>query len=146
MIRPRFISQIPIAYWRFRWRIQDKFRRWPEALAYARNRMTSHQAGDIMYNCQDAAGSYPLDTLSVESCLEAARASCWQDHPELASLVQLACACVASKWDSSGHAADAAQDWALDLVGEFAQAPGIELTHLEDNPQGSAHGAGQHDA
>ena len=51
MIRPRFISQIPIAYWRFRWRIQDKFRRWPEALAYARNRMTSHQAGDIMYNC-----------------------------------------------------------------------------------------------
>jgi hypothetical protein len=48
--------------------------------------------------------------------------------------VQSACARVASKWSSEGYAADAAEDWALDLVGEFAAARGITLTGHEDNP------------
>jgi hypothetical protein len=46
--------------------------------------------------------------------------------------VQSACDRVASKWSSDGHAADAAEDWALDLVAEFAQARGIDLVRRQE--------------
>ena len=99
--------------------------------------MDGNQANEIIYDCQAAAGWYPLESLSVDSCLQTALDVYWQDHPELESLVQSACDRVASKWYSAGHAADAAEDWALDLIGEFAQARGIELVPLDDNPVAS---------
>ncbi len=113
--------------------MRNKFRRYREALAYARNRMDMTQANDIILNCQAAAGWYPLETFSVDSCLQTALDCYWEDHPELESLVQSACERVASKWESAGHAASAAEDWALDLVPEYAQARGIELPRHEDN-------------
>ena len=126
------------------WRLRDKIRRYLDALAYARNRIDSTQANDIIFSCQAAAGWYPLETLSVDGCLQTALDCYWDDHPELESLVQSACARVASKWSSDGHAADAAEDWALDLVGDFAAARGITLSRYEENPQGSpAQAAGQ---
>ena len=124
-------------------RLRNKFRRYCEALAYARNRLTASQASDIIYNCEAAAGWYSLETFSVDRCLETALNCYWQDHPELKSLVQSACARVASKWSSEGHAADAAEDWALDLVGEFAAARGIALTRHEDNPSANTFEATQ---
>jgi hypothetical protein len=131
MTRQQLINPISIVQWRLR----DKFRRYREAIAYARNRMDVTRANDIIYNCQAAAGWYPLETLSVDSCLQTALDCYWEDHPELESLVQSACARVASKWSGNGHAADAAEDWALDLVGDFAAARGITLTrHLEGLP------------
>jgi len=111
-------------------RLRCKFRRYCEALAYARNRITASQANDIIYNCQAAAGWYPLETVSVDRCLDTAIFCHWEDHPELEGLVQSACARVASKWSSEGHAEEAAVDWALDLVGEFAAARGITLTEV----------------
>jgi hypothetical protein len=130
MNRQQLINTISIA----KWRVQDKIRRYREAIAYARNRMDKTQANDIIYNCQAAAGWHPLETLSVDGCLQTALDCYWEDHPELASLVQSACDRVASKWSSSGDAASAAEDWALDLVGEYAEARGITLARLEDNP------------
>jgi hypothetical protein len=115
------------------WRLRQTVRRYREAIAYARNRLGMTLANDIIYNCQAAAGWYPLETLSVDSCLRTARDVHWNDHPELESLVQSACARVASKWESTGHAADAAEDWALDLIPEYASARGITLTRLEDD-------------
>src|SRR5260370_21542844 len=79
------------------------------------------QANDIIFNCQADAGWYPLETLSVDGCLETALDCYWKNHPELESLVKSACERVASKWSSSGDVASAAQDWALDLVPEYAQ-------------------------
>src|SRR5258708_1113127 len=106
--------------------------------------MDMTQANDIILNCQAAAGWYPLETFSVDSCLQTALDCYWEDHPELESLVQSACEGVASKWESAGHAASAAEDWALDLVPEYAQARGIELPRHEDN-QPTTHVMTNHD-
>ena len=121
-------STIPI----FTWRLRQTIRRYREAIAYARNRLDMTMANDIIFNCQAAAGWFPLEALSIDSCLQTARDVHWNDHPELESLVQSACATVASKWESTGHPADAAEDWALDLIPEYAAARGITLTPLAD--------------
>jgi hypothetical protein len=129
MTRPPLITQFRIIYWRLR----DTARRCRRALAYARGHMDRDQANDVIFDCQAAAGWYPLETLSVDSCLQTALGVHWQDHPELESLVQYACDRVASKWDSNGHAAGAAEDWALDLIQDFARARGIQLTPLAED-------------
>jgi hypothetical protein len=123
------INRISIMYWRLR----DTTRRCRTALAYARHRMDSNQANAIIFDCQAAAGWYPLEILSVDGCLQTALDVYWQYHPELESLVQSACARVASKWESTGHARDAAADWALDLIPEYAEARGITLLRHDDD-------------
>ena len=128
------ISRISIMYWRLR----HTARRYRHALAYARHRMDSNQANAIIFDCQAAAGWYPLETLSVDGCLQTALDVYWQYHPELESLIQSACARVASKWESTGHARDAAADWALDLIPEYAEARGITLLHHDDDLKSSA--------
>jgi hypothetical protein len=130
MNRQRLINAITIV----QWRLCNTLRRYREAFAYARDRLSSSQANEIICNCQATAGWYPLETFAVDRCLQTALGCYWDDHPELESLVQSACARVASKWSSSGHAADAAEDWALDLAGEFAAARGIVLVPL-DGPE-----------
>jgi hypothetical protein len=124
----QLITRISIAEWQLR----SKLRRCRLALAYALNGVDTDQANEIIFDCQAAAGWYPLETLSVDSCLQTALDCYWQAHPELESLVLSACDRVAGKWSSTGHAADAAEDWALDLIGEFAQARGIRLTPLTE--------------
>jgi hypothetical protein len=128
MIRQQLINQLWIIYWRLR----DTVRRYRRALAYVLARLDADQANEIIYDCQAAAGWYPLETLSLDGCLETALDCSWQHHPELESLVQSACARVASKWESNGHAAEAAEDWVLDLIGEYAQARGIQLAPLTE--------------
>src|SRR5271169_5917137 len=100
MMKQRLVNTISIVHWRLRY----KLRRYREAIAYARNRMDATQANDIIYNCHAAAGWYPLETLSVDGCLQTALDCYWEDHPELESLVQSACERVASKWESTGNA------------------------------------------
>jgi hypothetical protein len=126
MTRRQLINQIWIVYWQLR----DTVRRCRRALAYARGRMDHNQANDIIFDCQAAAGWYLLETLSVDGCLQTALDCYWQHHPELENLVQYACSRVASKWESNGNAPATAEDWALDLIQEFAQARGIQLTPL----------------
>jgi hypothetical protein len=127
MIMNRLITQISIA----KYRLHDMIHRYRLAIAYARNRIDPGQANEIIYDCQAAAGWFPLETFSVDRCLQTALDCHWEPHPELKSLVQSACDRVASKWSSDGHAADAAEDWALDLVGEFAETRGIALIRHE---------------
>ncbi len=130
MNRQQLISRIFI----LQCRVREKIQRYRLAIAYARNRIDADQANDIIYDCQAVAGWYPLETFSVDDCLQTALDCHWQPHPELESLVQSACDRVAGKWSSDGHVADAAQDWALDLVADFAAARGIALLHHEDGP------------
>jgi hypothetical protein len=128
MIIHQLIHQFLIA----KYRLRDMIQRYRLAIAYARNRMDCGQANDIIFDCQAAAGWFPLDTFSIDSCLQTALDCHWEPHPKLESLVQSACDRVASKWSSDGFAADAAEDWALDLVAEFAQARGIDLVRREE--------------
>jgi hypothetical protein len=124
----RLVHRISIA----KRRIRHKIRRYREAIAYARNRMDMPIANGIIFDCQAAAGRYPLETLSVDSCLRTTLDVYWQYHPELGSLVQSACVRVASKWEGTGHARDAAEDWALDLIREYAEARGITLSRIDE--------------
>jgi hypothetical protein len=121
----QLIDQIFIA----KYRLRNRIRRYRLALAYARHRVDSDQANEIICDCQAAAGWFPLETFSVDRVLQTALDCYWRPHPELESLVQSACDRVASKWSSDGHAADAAEDWAIDLVGDYAQARGVTLIH-----------------
>jgi hypothetical protein len=123
----QLVHQFSIA----KYRLHSMIHRYRLAIAYARDHIDPDQANDIIYDCQAAAGWFPLETFSVERCLQTALDCHWEPHPELEGLVQSACDRVASKWSSDGHAADAAEDWALDLVAEFAQARGIDLVRLE---------------
>jgi hypothetical protein len=123
----QLVTHISIA----KWRLRSTIHRYRLAIAYARNRIDASQANEIIFDCQAAAGWFPLETFSVDRCLQTALDCHWEPHPELESLVQSACDRVASKWSSDGHAADTAEDWALDLVGEFAQARGIDLVRHE---------------
>jgi hypothetical protein len=90
MNRQRLINAIAIVQWRLR----DKCRRYGEALAYARDRITAAQADD---NHLQLPGRGRL-----VSCY-------WHNHRQLQSLVQSACERVASKWSSDGFATDAAE-------------------------------------
>lgn len=115
-----------------KYRLRSTIDRYRLAIAYARNRIDPVQANAIIYDCQAAAGWFPLETFSVDSCLETALDCHWEPHPELENLVRSACDRVASKWSGNGFAADAAEDWALDLVAEFAQSRGIALVRREE--------------
>lgn len=126
-------EQLCLAISIVRWHIRHKFRRYREAIAYARERLDMTVANDIIFNCQAVAGWYPLEALSIDGCLQTARDCYWKDHPELENLIQSACATVASKWESTGHSSAAAEDWALDLIPEYAAARGITLTRLEED-------------
>jgi hypothetical protein len=108
------------------WRLRRMRHRAYLGLQYARGRLTSDQAHQLRYECQQISGCYPLETIDTESTLEAFR-GCYGDHPELPRLVRDACARVGDKWSSCGHVTDAAQDWAFDLVHEYAAAEGITL-------------------
>jgi Domain of unknown function (DUF3846) len=114
------------------WRLRYLLRRWHIAFAYARGRLTTGQANEIISDCEPLAGWFSLETFSIDQVLDTALDCHWQDHPALESLVHSACARVASKWSSDGHAADIATDRALDLVEKFAAARGIALVHREE--------------
>jgi hypothetical protein len=104
--------------------------RWARALAYGRGTLSRDQAARILWDCQATAGWLPLETLSTDSVLEAARER-WADCPELAELAADAAERVGDKWNSSGDLAGAAEDWALDLIGEYAERDGVTLVELD---------------
>jgi hypothetical protein len=97
--------------------------RWARALAYARGTQSRDQASRIIWDCQATAGWFPLETLSVDSVIEAARER-WADCSELAAD---AADRVGAKWNSTG----AAEDWALDLITDYAEQRGIALAVLD---------------
>lgn len=109
-----------------KWRIRSKLKRYGMAYRYATGKLTEDDGFDLIWDAQRITGCYCLESFSRESVMESA-ADRWGDIPELAALVDQACDRVYSKWSSNGHEADAACDWAMDLVAEYAAAEGITL-------------------
>jgi len=111
------------ARWQTRWRIL----RYAMAWRYATGNITPEDAWTLWRECEDITGYHDLEGLSETSVLEQA-IDRYGDRPELPELVNRACSRVASKWNSSGDTAAAAEDWAHDLIAEYATDAGIELT------------------
>lgn len=117
----------PLSAWRYaiRFRVQHIGR----AIAYARGTMTPAQALWILGDCEEVAGHYALESVSVDSVLEDARAR-WADRPELVELATRAAARTAENW-TGGETTAAAIDSALDLLADYAAQDGIELVELD---------------
>ena len=64
----QLVTQFSIAQYRLRGMIQ----RYRLAIAYARNRIDPVQANEIIYDCQAAAGWFPLESFSIDRCLQTA--------------------------------------------------------------------------
>lgn len=111
-------------------KVRHRLARWRRALAYARDRMTAEDASQIAYDCQEPAGRYPLATINVSDVLELAR-DCWGNNPDLPRLAADAVDRVASKWSGYPDAVQAAEEWAFDLIREYAAEEGIDLVEID---------------
>jgi hypothetical protein len=96
----------------------NKLLRYRVALAYARNRLSKHQAQSMVYDIERASGWYHLVSLDVEYAMEEALER-WQLHPELHELVDEACEYVAGKHEDHNGTAYYAKGWALEKVEEY---------------------------
>jgi hypothetical protein len=98
---------------------------------YATGKLTPADAASIMYDCQIIAGQYPIESLTVEAVIDDAGYRWSNSAEEIELLAERACARVYDKWDSGGHERSAAQDWACDLIEEYAVQEGVVLVEGE---------------
>lgn len=117
------------------------------AWRYATQRLSADEAQQIAVDCRFAAGWHPLLTLAVEDVLDLALEE-FNEHPDLRRLVAEACARVGYKWEPYGDALSGAQDWALDLVRDYAAADSITpVRHADSTDDRSGpDNTGGHDA
>jgi hypothetical protein len=121
-------------YWTWRHRVK----RWQRALAYAFDRMDADTARSIAYDCEMPAGWFPLVTLTTDDVLTDAQ-SVYQEHPALQNLCADAASYVAGKWNSPGHELEAAREWALEKVKEYAEEQDIELIDVDSEEMENEH-------
>jgi len=110
--------------------LRNSLRHYSLALAFARDRLTTDQAQDIIVHCERIAGWHPLDTLTVDDALEHALAT-YAPNPELAAYIAMGCARVGRKYDSDGDALHFAKEWALEEAIAYAAADGITFQALD---------------
>jgi len=122
--RPSWPTRVRLAW---RWsRVGRRAAQFGRGWRYATSRLTRDDALEMLWDSEQVAGLFSLESFDQESVLESATERCGE-HAALPDLVARACRRVASKWNSDGETRGAAEDWALDLVAEYAAADGIEL-------------------
>jgi hypothetical protein len=113
-----------------RYRLSERTKRYGCAWRYATHRTKRDDGLRLIYEGEQAAGYYSLECLSLDTVCERA-AEKWGEVPGMREWAVDAAARVARKWESGGDAVYAAEDWALDLVKEYARDDGIELVEIE---------------
>ena len=116
---------------KLRWGWRIRLQHWRLTWLYLRSTLTKSDALFIMSDCEHVAGVYGLEWLSVDDVLEMARAL-WGDRPELEQFAIDAAARVSQKWSGDGNLVGAAQDWAIDLVKEYAEREGVDLDEVRE--------------
>jgi hypothetical protein len=117
---------------RFHWTWRGRTRRLRNATSYLLNRMDERTAREISYDCEEAAGQFPLVSITTDDVLESAE-NRFEAHPQLRSICAEAASYVAGKWNSSGDELYAAVGWAVDKVQEYAANDGVELVELDSD-------------
>jgi hypothetical protein len=97
------------------------------AYAYGMGTLTQDDAETVLHDCYPTARYWPLETLSVDSFYEDLTSWRYAESDALYDYCLAACDRVRSKWNSTGDAVSAAEDWAHDLVAEYAKADGVTL-------------------
>lgn len=135
---PRVTRRAAVWFSTAQYRTRARFSRYALAWRYLHHSLSCDDARGMIWELQDRAEYQILETLDLESTLESARDR-WGDIPELPKLCARAIARVGSKWESTGDAASAAEDWALDLIPDYAEQDGITLVDLyEIDPDDAA--------
>lgn len=106
--------------------------RWFRAWRYATGRLTEDDTYHLRQEIRDIDGYYPIAELSRESVLKQARER-WGDNPNLVHLTLGACERVYDKWSGSGYEAEAAEEWAMKLIQEYAKDCGVELVDADSD-------------
>lgn len=94
---------------------------------FANGKLNQHDAYDMMYRLQHIIGEFTLESFSVEDTIVRAQSRWSNPESDFRKYVKDACARVWGKWSSLGEIESEAQDWALDLVREYATEDGINL-------------------
>ncbi|MGY4224359.1 hypothetical protein ACVMIH_001720 [Bradyrhizobium sp. USDA 4503] len=115
---------------RYRWRLRRALQRYVVAWRYARQRSTREDGLSLLYDAEHITGIYGLICFSESSVLDRAR-DLYGDVPGLARWAADACARVNSKHDGDSEATGAAEDWAINLVVEYAADDGVTLQEIE---------------
>lgn len=113
-----------------RWRVRDTAQRYARAWRYATRRSTREDGLRMIYDAEHAAGNYSLESISLMDVIKRAKEK-WGDVPGLEDWAGDATARVGKKWESGGETVYAAEDWALDLIKEYAADDGVTLTEIE---------------
>ena len=116
----------------FRWQLRFRCQRLRRAFCYAADRLSQQDAELIVLDCEHAARSYPLASLSPDSVLHMAVERYGDQARVLTDYLPGACASVASKWDSPGDDRWHARNWALEIALDAAGQDGIGMTPLEN--------------
>jgi hypothetical protein len=94
---------------------------------FANGKLTEDDARTMLYECERAVGCFSLQTISVESILDTAGYRWANAAEEIRGIAWEACCRVSEKWPGSESVTEASEDWALELIAEYAQDEGIIL-------------------
>ena len=118
-------------HWQIRFRCQQIRR----ALCYAAGHLSQNDAALIVLDCEHAARSYSLATLTPDSVLDMAVERYGNQANALNDYLPGACATVANKWDSPSDDRWHARNWALEIALDAAGQNGIAMTHSKTDLQ-----------
>jgi hypothetical protein len=98
----------------------------------ANGQLDQDDANAVIHECLAIAGWWPLAILDLGSVTEVAGFRWQNSADEIAPLALQACQRVSNKWFGDADAVTcAAEDWALDLIEEYAVDAGLELIEGE---------------
>ena len=111
------------------WRARDVSKRVAIGWRYAIGRSKLEDGYDLLHAAENLTGIYGLETLSVGSVRDMLVDRYGEAQRDaLEELAERACSRVADKWDSAGDITGAAEDWACELVEQYAKEAGLVLT------------------
>ena len=109
-----------------RWRVRQHWERVCIAARYAAGCSTEPDGWVLFHDGERLTGFYCLEGFSEGDVLSQIQDR-FGEFAEAPALCRAATRRVSDKWNSSGDTANAAQDWAADLVEEYAKQDGVAL-------------------
>ena len=116
---PRSLS--PVA-----WRLRSRCHRLAVAARYALGRSTIDDAWQMFHDAEHITGFRTLEGISTDGVTQQAFER-YGESPQIAALAEKACRRVADKWSGNSDITNAAEDWAFDLIEEYARTDGLAL-------------------
>lgn len=109
-----------------RYKLKDFVLRARQGWRWMRGTLTREDARDMQWKIDHLAGWYPLVVLSVDDIKEQLE-DMYESQPQFDELADRAASRVYSKFDDYSDMRSNAQDWAVDLVRDYAVADRVAL-------------------